>query len=563
MALKIKDLRIYYQTLRGDVKAVDGISFQVKDGEIMGLAGESGCGKSTLSNALILLKPPMKYISGEVFLNDKKLPIDNYEAMRANRFRGVSIIPQDAMNALNPIRKLKQIISDLLEHHRENFVKMRDIIEERLKLVELDEKVLDLYPIELSGGMNQRMVMVISTLLNPSLLLADEITSALDVSSQKAVSKMIVEFRDRKIVRSVIFVTHDISILYQVADSIMIMYTGKQVERAPTETIVKNPLHPYTKLLISSLPEVGIKYSQAPLKGIPGRPPELLNPPEGCRFKVGKRKLTAVDNVSFSIGEGKIISLIGESGSGKTTIGKMMLKLIPITKGQILFQGKDLSLFKGEKLKEYYRYVQGVFQDPFSSFNPIFKADRIFELVKSEFFPELTGREWQFPHQLSGGQLQRMLIARALLLDTKFLVADEIISMLDASTRIDVLNILAELKKGGLSILFITHDLSLGYYISDESIILYRGSVMEAGKTEKVFSTPLHPYTRMLLDAVPRIDRKWTTFETPERKAVGSDTIGMCKYYDRCPLATKECEAQGLIKVEEDHHVACWRWNDV
>jgi len=297
----------------------------------------------------------------------------------------------------------------------------------------------------------------------------------------------------------------------------------------------------------------------------------------------GKRKLTAVDNVSFSIGEGKIISLIGESGSGKTTIGKMMLKLIPITKGQILFQGKDLSLFKGEKLKEYYRYVQGVFQDPFSSFNPIFKADRIFELVKSEFFPELTGREWQihvldalesvglnpktvlnkFPHQLSGGQLQRMLIARALLLDTKFLVADEIISMLDASTRIDVLNILAELKKGGLSILFITHDLSLGYYISDESIILYRGSVMEAGKTEKVFSTPLHPYTRMLLDAVPRIDRKWTTFETPERKAVRSDTIGMCKYYDRCPLATKECEAQGLIKVEEDHHVACWRWNDV
>jgi len=285
MALKIKDLRIYYQTLRGDVKAVDGISFQVKNGEIMGLAGESGCGKSTLSNALILLKPPMKYISGEVFLNDKKLPIDNYEAMRANRFRGVSIIPQYAMNALNPIRKLKQIISDLLEHHGESFVKMRDMIEERLKLVELDEKVLDLYPIELSGGMNQRMVMVISTLLNPSLLLADEITSALDVSSQKAVSKMIVEFRDRKIVRSVIFVTHDISILYQVADSIMIMYAGKQVERAPTETIVKNPLHPYTKLLISSLPEVGIKYSQAPLKGIPGRPPELLNPPEGCRFK--------------------------------------------------------------------------------------------------------------------------------------------------------------------------------------------------------------------------------------------------------------------------------------
>ncbi|OAA30740.1 peptide ABC transporter ATPase [Kosmotoga arenicorallina S304] len=285
MALKVDELRIYYQTLRGEVKAVDGLSFQVKDGEIMGLAGESGCGKSTLNNSLILLKPPMKYNSGEVILNNHKLPIYDYEAMRSYRFKEVSIIPQYAMNALNPIKKLRQIISDLLEHHGKSFTKMKDTIEERLSLVELDKKVLDLYPIELSGGMNQRMVMVVSTLLNPSLLLADEITSALDVSSQKAVSKMIVEFRDREIVKSVIFVTHDISILYQVADSIMIMYAGKQVERASTETIVKKPLHPYTKLLISSLPEVGIKHSETPLKGIPGRPPELLNPPIGCRFK--------------------------------------------------------------------------------------------------------------------------------------------------------------------------------------------------------------------------------------------------------------------------------------
>lgn len=296
----------------------------------------------------------------------------------------------------------------------------------------------------------------------------------------------------------------------------------------------------------------------------------------------GRRKLTAVDNVSFSIREGRIISLIGESGSGKTTIGKMMLKLIPITKGKILFKGKDVSSMEGDKLKDYYRSVQGVFQDPFSSFNPIFKADRIFELVKSEFFPKVNENEWhkrvlnalesvglnpktvlnKFPHQLSGGQLQRMLIARALLLDTKFLVADEIISMLDASTRIDVLNILADLKNEGLSILFITHDLSLGYYISDESIILYRGSIMEAGKTEKVFNNPLHPYTRMLLDSVPRLDKKWDTFETPERRSAETHE-GMCKYYDRCTIATKECRTQKLIEVEEDHHVACWRWKNV
>jgi len=247
----------------------------------------------------------------------------------------------------------------------------------------------------------------------------------------------------------------------------------------------------------------------------------------------GGSELQAVRDVSFDVEPGEVISLIGESGSGKTTIGRMILRLSPITTGRITFDGVDVSTLRRGALKEYYRHVQGVFQDPFSSCNPIFKADRIFALIKDEFFPGVGGSEWRqrldssleavslnptdvlgkFPHQLSGGQLQRLLVARALLLEIKVLVADEIISMLDASTRIDVLNLLGDLKKRGLGIVFITHDLSLGNYISDTTVILRHGSIVEMGPTEQVFGHPQHEYTQMLLASVPQLHTKWADFE--------------------------------------------------
>jgi peptide/nickel transport system ATP-binding protein len=303
-------------------------------------------------------------------------------------------------------------------------------------------------------------------------------------------------------------------------------------------------------------------------------------------YKVGTfggKELHAVSSVSFDIEDGEVVSLIGESGSGKSTIGKMILRLISISTGAISFNGVDISSLKGGALKEYYRNVQGVFQDPFSSYNPIFKADRVFRLIREEFYPEMKGREWdnkidsslkavglnpddvldKFPHQLSGGQLQRFLIARALLLDIQFLVADEIISMLDASTRIDVLNLLADLKSRGLSILFITHDLSLGYYISERAVMLYRGCVVEMGATEKLYDNPLHPYTKMLMASVPRLDRKWEEVEV-ELRAIQAELSRGCVYYERCPAAYKHagCERQrpALIEAESDHFVACGRY---
>ncbi|MDK2865646.1 MAG: peptide/nickel transport system ATP-binding protein [Thermotogota bacterium] len=285
MALEVKDLKIYYKTLKGYVKAVDGVSFRVKDGEILGIAGESGCGKSTLGNSLVLLKPPMNYIDGEVIIDDQKLPIADYEKMRSFRYRKIAIIPQYAMDALNPTRKIGRMLKELFESIGVPFETIIPKIKERLKIVNLPQNVLDMYPIELSGGMKQRMVMVIASLMDPSVMIADEITSALDVSSQKAVVQMLREFRKRGFVRSLLFITHDISVLYQIADTVMIMYAGKVAEIMPMDKILRDALHPYTRLLISSLPEVGIRYTEKLLEGIPGQPPNLLNPPEGCRFK--------------------------------------------------------------------------------------------------------------------------------------------------------------------------------------------------------------------------------------------------------------------------------------
>jgi ABC-type oligopeptide transport system ATPase subunit len=275
----------------------------------------------------------------------------------------------------------------------------------------------------------------------------------------------------------------------------------------------------------------------------------------------GGKEFVAVREVSFDVRPGEVVSLIGESGSGKTTIGRMILRLSSASDGVISFDGMDVSTLERRALKGYYRRVQGVFQDPFSTYNPIFKADRVFAMIKDGFFPRVGRAEWQarleealhavslnpsdcfdkYPHQLSGGQLQRLLVARALLLDIELLVADEIISMLDASTRIDVLNLLGDLKARGLGILFITHDLSLGHYISDRTVILRRGRIVEIGATEQVFGNPLHPYTQSLLASVPQLNRKWE-----DQPAYGAGSFS-------------DDAAGELVEAEEGHLVAVER----
>jgi peptide/nickel transport system ATP-binding protein len=285
MSLAVHDLTVYYRSLRGDVKAVDGASFEIADGEIMGLAGESGCGKSTLGKSLIRMDARMKYVGGRVELDGRELPIADDEKMAPFRFREVSLIPQYAQSALNPTRRIGTMAEDLLASRHVEPATVLPELKRRLDLVGLDAGVLQRYPMELSGGMKQRVVMVLSSLLDPSLLIADEVTSALDVSTQRAVAELLVEFRDRGFVKSIIVITHDLSVLYQIADTILVMYAGKLAEKAPAATIVEAPRHPYTRLLLESLPEVGVRYAEQRLTGIPGRPPSLLNPPAGCRFR--------------------------------------------------------------------------------------------------------------------------------------------------------------------------------------------------------------------------------------------------------------------------------------
>jgi peptide/nickel transport system ATP-binding protein len=284
--LEVRDLRAYYRILKGDVKAVDGLTFDIKKGEIIGLAGESGCGKSTLASTLISRKPPLHYISGEVRLLGQDIMHMPATQFRKMRLRNISLIPQYALDAFSPTKTIRSFITDLVREHgiRVDAAFMDKVIQ-RLRLVNLDKSVLDRYSIELSGGMKQRVIMVISTILDPEFLIADEITSALDVSSQRFVATMLANLRDEGIIGSAMFITHDLSILYQIADRILIMYAGNLVEIGTTDTIIKSPVHPYTRALISSLPQVGVQYKDQKLRGIEGTPPSLLNIGEGCRFR--------------------------------------------------------------------------------------------------------------------------------------------------------------------------------------------------------------------------------------------------------------------------------------
>lgn len=283
--MKVENLKVVYRTLKGDAQAIDDVSFEVADGEIMGLAGESGSGKTTLSMALIRMDSRMRYVSGSVELDGRRLPVDDNAAMNDFRFKEISIVPQYAMSAMNPIRRIGQMIKELLSSRGIKFDTVKDELDRRLELVGLPLDVLNRYPIELSGGMKQRMVLVLSTLLNPSLLIADEVTSALDVSTQRAVATTLMQFRDRGFVKSMMVVTHDLSLVYQIADTILVMYAGRLAEKADAETIVNEPLHPYSKMLVSSLPEIGAEYSDQRLEGIPGSPPQLIDPAPGCRFR--------------------------------------------------------------------------------------------------------------------------------------------------------------------------------------------------------------------------------------------------------------------------------------
>jgi len=284
-SLEVKSYKVYYKTFNGHVRAVDGVDLNVHQGEIVGLIGESGCGKSTLAQSIILLRPPMEYMGGSVILNGRyDLTKMSPEKRKEIMLKEIALIPQYALDALPIIKKIRVFVNDLARDKGFNEKELLEIFKERLRQVNLTERILDMYPLELSGGMKQRVVIAVSTLFRPRLLIADEPASALDVVTQRQVLELLKQLRDDGIVGSLLFITHDIASIVQIADKIATMYAGKVVEVGSAETIIKEPQHPYTFLLINSIPLLGVSYKEKRLTGLGGAPPNLLNPPSGCRF---------------------------------------------------------------------------------------------------------------------------------------------------------------------------------------------------------------------------------------------------------------------------------------
>ena len=554
--MKAENISVQYETRDGsNVIAVKNASFTLEHGEVLGIAGESGSGKSTIAAAISGNSAMNMRISSGSVTFDGDSPIDLVKTQgipRELRGQRISLLPQRALNALNPTARIGDFAFDVVRAHNKTMTRRQalDKTGERLVQLGLPRSVLDMYPHQLSGGMRQRVVTVVSTLLDPEILIADEPTSALDVSSQKALVLMLQKMMEEGILSRAIFISHDLALLSNIATRIAIMKDGEILEMNTTNEIVNNSQHPYTRMLLNSVlepdPSVRTRVIQGTVendavelgKSSPIPVPIHTTSPNGQGahfearnltkvFGTGKESVRAVSDVSFDVQQGELIAIVGESGSGKSTLARMLLKLSQPTEGVILHNGNDVARLKNPRqLKPYWRDVQGVFQNPMGSFNQFYTVhkvlDKTFNLQENRLSrsardakirevlmlvgldPDAVLR--RSAHELSGGQAQRVIIARALLVDPKILIADESTSALDASLRVTILNVFKDLSERlNLSLLFITHDIGQAYYLADRVMVMYKGEMVEQGKTEVVLQNPQHDYTKRLLADVPRL----------------------------------------------------------
>ena len=530
--LSIENLSVDYITNTEPVRAVNNISFGIHAGEIFGLVGESGSGKSTVVQAMMRILPPPGLISnGSVRINEEDILSASESNVKKFRWKQISIVMQSALNALNPVLSIREQISDVLKTHKDLVGIDADTkAKELLSLVDIDEDRLNSHPHQLSGGMKQRVVIAIALAIMPPIIIMDEPTTALDVIVEREILAKIIELR-KKLNFTILFITHDLNLLLEFADRLAIMKNGRIVEIDKVENIKQGGQHSYTRKLIGSIPSA----SGSRQEGLLSKP-DSLDFPTTPLIEIknlrktfqspglfNKNKLTAVDDISFKISEGEIVGLVGESGSGKSTIAKLVTRLIRPTSGTIYLNGENRQVTEARNVPLGYRkIVQMVFQDPFGSLNSIHTVyhhlsrpllrhklkskDELFDYIIKmlETVGLSPGEKFanKFPHEMSGGERQRIAIARALSLKPQIIIADEPTSMLDVSIRMDILEIFARMRKeNNLTILFITHDLASARYLADRIIVLKNGSIVEEGPSEDLIQSPSNEYTKQLVNA--------------------------------------------------------------
>jgi len=534
--LQVSNLAVDFGTMDGVVHAVEGVDLEIAPGETVAIVGESGSGKSTTAMAVIgLLASGGRVAGGSITLDGRELVGISENEMRRIRGRDIGMVPQDPMSNLNPVAKIgTQVAETLLAHGLANRGDVQQKVIEALSAAGLPdpERRAKQYPHELSGGLRQRALIAIGLACRPRLLIADEPTSALDVTVQQTILDQLEEMT-RELGTAVLLITHDLGLAAERAQRVVVMHRGKVVEQGPARQILEDPRHPYTQSLVKAAPSIAAARLQPEVfeqhrETDAGEEPAVDNivEIEGLRKVYPIRgqadDFVAVDDVSLAIPRGKTVAIVGESGSGKTTTARMLLKLIEPTAGTIRFEGNDIAKLDRAQSREFRQRVQPVFQDPYSSLNPMFTIERLIaeplEFYKRGNRAERRARVrtllddvalpqsmlQRYPSELSGGQRQRVAIARALALSPDLVVCDEPVSALDVLVQDQILTLLGDLQKEyGLSYLFISHDLAVVRLISDYVCVMKDGALVEAASSEEIFTNPRDPYTRRLLASIP------------------------------------------------------------
>ncbi|WP_172253500.1 ABC transporter ATP-binding protein [Saccharibacillus deserti] len=604
--LQVSNLRVSFAARETETEAVRGVSFELRKGETLGIVGESGSGKSVTARAIMRLLPEAsaRVKSGEILFLGQNLAQKTRKEMEQIRGKEIGMIFQDPMTSLNPTLRIGEQIAETLRKHRKMSKReARAEAVEMLKLVGIrdPETRFNQYPHEFSGGMRQRAMIAIALACRPSLLIADEPTTALDVTIQAQILNVMKQMQE-KLGTSIVLITHDLGVVAGMCDRVVVMKSGEIVEEGTTAELFANPRHPYTKKLLNALPRLDEpkkpKRARAVLAGEPssaaagGRsgvaagaasssnehaahgtsgnafadsPPLLEVRSLQQHFNLGKgRTLRAVNDISFFIREGETLGMVGESGSGKSTTGRAILRLHEPTGGDVLYRGMAVNRLSPKEMKLMRREMQMIFQDPYASLNPRLKIlDIIGEAMdvhglsqnpvqrraRVEELLEMVGLDpafaLRYPHEFSGGQRQRIGIARALAVEPKFIVCDEPLSALDVSIQSQIVTLLEDLQqKLGLTYLFIAHDLSMVKHISDRVAVMYAGKIVELAESEELYRNPQHPYTKSLLAAIPVPD---PAIEAKKKRVLMEEDVREDKY---------GLEGSELVEVSAGHWVA-------